>query len=150
MRSSRFAISKPGALDAGGISWLLAQTFWVGGMAVMPFLLLPALGQSGLAPLLVEEIANRLNPLRVGVAAVCASLQIVVLLRAQALSALWRDMRGQLLLTVVVMAASHLLIVQLAIDAQRWLRFSYLVMLFCGLLLILQPMPRAAAANPRR
>ena len=149
MRSSRFAISKSGALDAGSISWLLAQTFWVGGMAVLQFLLLPAVGKVGLAPLLMEEIMARLNPLMVGLAAVCAGLQVVVLVRVQQWAALWRDMRGQLLLTVLLMAASYLLVTQWAGDAQRWLRFSYLVMLFCGLLLILQPLPRAVTAKPQ-
>ncbi len=149
MRSSRFVISKPGALDAGSISWLLAQTFWVGGMAVLQFLLLPAVGNLGLAPLLVEEIVSRLTPLMVGLAAVCAALQLGVLLRTQALAALWRDTRGQLLLTVLLMAASYLLVTLWAVDAQRWLRFSYLVMLFCGLLLILQPLPRAVTTKPQ-
>lgn len=149
MRSSRFVISKPGALDAGSITWLLAQTFWVGGMAVLQFLLLPAVGKLGLAPLLVEEIVSRLTPLMVGLAAVCAGLQLMVLLRAQGVAALWRDMRGQLLLLVLLMAASHLLVVQLPFDAQRWLRFSYLAMLFGGLLLILQPLPKVAVSGPR-
>jgi len=149
MRSSRSVISKPGALDAGSITWLLAQAFWVGGMAVLQFLLLPAVGKLGLAPLLVEEIVNHLGPLMVGLAAVCAGLQLVVLVRALALSALWRDMRGQLLLSVLLMAASYLLVAQWAPDAQRWLRFSYLVMMFCGLLLLLQPLPKAATARPQ-
>ena len=78
---SRFAISKPLVRDAGAISWLLAQTLWVGGLWLLHFLLLPAIAKVGLASLLVEEIGNTLRPLLVGLAAVCAGLQVLVLIR---------------------------------------------------------------------
>jgi hypothetical protein len=116
-------------------------------MAVLQFLLLPAIGNIGLAPLLIEEIVGRLSPLMVGVAAVCVGLQAVVLMRLQGLSSLWREMNGQLLLVALLMAASYLLVLELAPDSLRWLRFSYLVMLFCGLLLIVQPLPAATSVR---
>jgi len=138
---SRFAISKPGARDAGAISWLLAQALWVGGLWLLHFLLLPAIAKIGLASLLVEEISNTLRPLLIGLAAVCAGLQVLVLVRAEGLASLWRDSRGQLLMVVVVMAGSYFAVRQLLPEAELWLMFSYLVMAFCGLLLVLQPVP---------
>ena len=139
---SRFAISKPGMRDAGAISWLLAQTLWVGGLWLLHFLLLPAIAKIGLASLLIDEIGNTLRPLLVGLAAVCAGLQVLVLVRAERLASLWRDPRGQLLLVVVLMAGSYFSVRQLLPEAELWLMFSYLVMAFCGLLLVLQPVPQ--------
>ena len=141
MRSSRSVISKPGTRDAGAISWLLAQTLWVGGLWLLHFLLMPAIAKIGLASLLVEEISNALRPLLVGLAAVCAGLQVSVLVRAERLSSLWCDTRGQLLLVVVVMAGSYFVVPKLLAGTEMWLMFSYLVMAFCGLLLVLQPVP---------
>lgn len=141
MRSSRSVISKPVARDAGAISWLLAQTLWVGGLWLLHFLLMPAIAKIGLASLLVEEISNALRPLLVGLAAVCAGLQVSVLVRAERLSSLWCDTRGQLLLVVVVMAGSYFVVPKLLAGTEMWLMFSYLVMAFCGLLLVLQPVP---------
>lgn len=138
---SRFAISRSGTLNAGAISWLLAQTFWVGGLWLLHFLLLPAIAKLGLAPLLVEEIASVVRPLLVGLVGVCAVLQMLVLIRVERLASLWRDMRGQLLLTVLVMAASYFAVHHFGFGGGLWLMFSYLVMAFCGLLLVLQPLP---------
>jgi len=138
---SRFVISRPGTQNAGAISWLLAQTFWVGGLWLWHFLLLPAIAKLGLAPLLVEEIASAVRPLLVGLAGFCAGLQVLVLIRAERLASLWRDIRGQLLLTVVVMAASYFGVRHFWSDGGLWLMFSYLVMAFCGLLLVLQSVP---------
>ncbi|MNQ12331.1 hypothetical protein D3C85_252340 [compost metagenome] len=141
---SRFVISRPGSQTAGAISWLLAQTFWVGGLWLLHFLLLPAIAKLGLAPLLVEEVARAVRPLLVGLAGVCAVLQVLVLIRAERLASLWRDMRGQLLLTVLVMAASYFGVRHYWPGGGLWLMFSYLVMAFCGLLLVLQPVPGRA------
>lgn len=145
MRSSRFAISKSGARDAGAISWLLAQTLWVGGLWLLHFLLLPAIAKTGLASLLVEEIGSSLRALLVGLAAVCAGLQVLVLIRAERLASVWRDMRGQLLSVVVAMAASYFVARLYWPGAELWLMFSYLVMAFCGLLLVLQPVPSGSS-----
>ncbi|NQD96436.1 DUF4149 domain-containing protein [Pseudomonas sp. CrR25] len=129
------------ALDAGAIGWLLVQTFWVGGLWLLHFVVFPALNKLGLAPLLQEEVATVLSPLLVGLAAVCAALQVLVLIRAERVASLWRDMRGQLLLTVLGMATSYFLVRHWWPDSGRWLLFSYLVVAFCGLLLVLQPVP---------
>lgn len=142
MRSSRFAISRSGSRDAGAISWLLAQTLWVGGLWLLHFLVLPAISKIGLASLLVEEIDITLRPLLIGLTAVCAALQVVVLIRAERLASLWLDTRGQLLLAVVAMAGSYFAVRKLLPEAEPWLMFSYLAMAFCGLLLVLQPVPQ--------
>lgn len=136
--------------QAGIISWRLAQTFWVGGLWLLQFVMLPALGKIGLAPLLVEEIAGTLRPLLVGFAAFCAVLQAVVLMQAQGGRSLWRDVRGQLLLAVLLLAASHFAAGGQLFESTRWLLFSYLVIGLCGLMLVLQEPPRAASLGSPR
>jgi hypothetical protein len=138
---SKFAISKPGRRDAGAVAWLLAQTLWVGGLWLLHFLLLPAIAKVGLASLLVEELSDTLRPLLVGLTAICTAVQMLVLIRAERLVSLWRDVRGQLLLVVVAMAGSYFAVREWLPGAELWLMFSYLVMAFCGLLLVLQPVP---------
>lgn len=144
-RSSRSVISESSRLGAGAISWLLLQTLWVGGLWLLHFLVVPAVAKLGLAPLLVEEINASLRALLVGLTALCAGLQALVLIRALRLSGLWRDMRGQLLLMVEAMAAGYLVARLYWPDAESWLLFSYLVMAFCGLLLVLQPVPEGSS-----
>lgn len=129
------------SLNAGTASWLLAQTFWVGGLWLLQFVVLPALDKIGLAPLLVESVSDALKPLLLGFAAFCVLLQALVLWQARGLAAFIRETRGQLLLTVLVMAAAYFVVRQVAPDAQRWLLFNYLVVALCGLLLVLQPVP---------
>ncbi|MBT1121751.1 DUF4149 domain-containing protein [Stutzerimonas nitrititolerans] len=136
--------------QAGIISWRLAQTFWVGGLWLLQFVMLPALGKIGLAPLLVEEIAGTLRPLLVGFAAFCAVLQAVVLMQAQGVRSLWCDVRGQLLLAVLLLAASHFAAGGQLLESARWLLFSYLVIGLCGLMLVLQEPPRAASLGSPR
>ncbi|HSX71698.1 MAG TPA: DUF4149 domain-containing protein [Pseudomonas sp.] len=128
-------------MRAGVISWQLAQTFWVGGLWLLHFVMLPGLERMGLAPLLVEEVKNTLSPLLIGFAAFCALVQGMVLVQAEGLRSLWRDLRGQLLLLVVGMAVVFFVVRQYQPDAARWLLFNYLVVALCGLVLILQPLP---------
>lgn len=129
------------SLSAGTISWLLAQTFWVGGLWLLQFVVLPALDKIGLAPLLVESVSDALKPLLLAFAAFCVLIQALVLWRARGVAAFTRETRGQLLLTVLVMAVVYFVVRQVAPDAQRWLLFNYLVVALCGLLLVLQPAP---------
>lgn len=105
--------------------------------------MLPALEKIGLASLLVQEIAGTLRPLLVGFAAFCALLQGLVLVQARGLGSLWQDLRGQLLLAVLLLAASHLAGAAHWFEAVRWQLFSYLAMSLCGLMLVLQEPPRA-------
>lgn len=131
-------------MRAGIISWQLAQTFWVGGLWLLQFVMLPALGRIGLAPLLVEEIATSLRPLLVGFAAFCVALQALVLIQAAGLQSLRADVRGQLLVAVALLAASYFVAGMQWLESARWMMFSYLVIGLCGLMLVLQEPPRAA------
>lgn len=106
--------------------------------------MLPALDKIGLAPLLVAEIGGALRPLMVGFAAFCAVLQAVVLIQAAGFRSLWRDVRGQLLLAVLLLAASFFVAGTPWIESARWMLFSFLVIGLCGLMLVLQEPPRAA------
>ncbi|HBP6018469.1 TPA: DUF4149 domain-containing protein [Pseudomonas aeruginosa] len=105
-------------MRAGAISWLLAQTFWVGGLWLLQFVVLPALAKTGLAP-----------------------LQALVLVSSHGPRSLWRDLRGQLLLAVALLCLVYFLVRGLAPEAVRWLLFNYLAVAMCGLLLVLQPVP---------
>ncbi|WP_435606242.1 DUF4149 domain-containing protein [Pseudomonas knackmussii] len=140
-RSLKSVTPDPRPYKAAAASWLLAQTFWVGGLWLLRFVVLPALEKVGLAPLLVQSVADALTPLLVGFAGFCALLQVVLLIAAHGFASLWREMRGQLLLTVLVMVVSYLVVDRIAPDAQRWLLFNYLVLALCGVLLVLQPVP---------
>ena len=55
-------------LHAGAVIWQLTQVLWVGGLWTVHFGLLPALGQVGVAPLLIEDIGRQLGALLVGFA----------------------------------------------------------------------------------
>ncbi|MFZ2290442.1 MAG: DUF4149 domain-containing protein [Halopseudomonas yangmingensis] len=126
-------------LRGGRIAWQLAQTLWVGGVWVLHFVLLPALERFGLAPLLIEEIGSFMYPLLVGFAAVCALLQGLVLLSALG-RRWWQDLRGQLLVLVLVSAGSFFL-AGFWKDGLYWQMFCFLVLAFAGLVLVLQPRP---------
>ncbi|AMR68775.1 MULTISPECIES: hypothetical protein [Pseudomonadaceae] len=128
-------------MRAGAISWQLAQTFWVGGLWLLHFVMLPALEKMGLAPLLIEEVDAALSPLLIGFAAFCVLVQGMVLAQAHGLSSLWRELRGQLLLIVLAMALAFFAVRYWQPDAARWLLFNYLVLALCGLVLVLQPLP---------
>ncbi|MCS4261502.1 hypothetical protein ABH911_002818 [Pseudomonas protegens] len=139
-------------LHAGAMLWQLAQMLWVGGLWLLHLGLLPALGQIGLAPLLIEEISSLLSALLVGFSAACLVLQILVLIQSEGLRSLWRDIRGQLLLMAMYACAMYFVVRILLPEAQRWQLFSYLVLGFSGLVLVLQPVPgwggRVRQAHP--
>ncbi|URN89408.1 MAG: MFS transporter [Pseudomonas protegens] len=132
--------------------WQLAQMLWVGGLWLLHLGLLPALGQIGLAPLLIEEISSLLSALLVGFSAACLVLQILVLIQSEGLRSLWRDIRGQLLLMAMYACAMYFVVRILLPEAQRWQLFSYLVLGFSGVVLVLQPVPgwggRVRQAHP--
>ncbi|WP_394561277.1 DUF4149 domain-containing protein [Aquipseudomonas alcaligenes] len=128
-------------MRAGAISWQLAQTFWVGGLWLLHFVMLPVLEKMGLAPLLIEEVKAATSPLLVGFAAFCVLLQGMVLAQAEGLRSLWSDLRGQLLLMVLVMALAFFAVCHWLPGAERWLLFNYLVLALCGLVLVMQPLP---------
>ncbi len=152
---SKFATSEGKSrrlLRAGAVLWQLTQMLWVGGLWLLHIGLLPVLGLIGLAPLLIDEIAGMLNALIVGFAAVCLVFQALVLIQAEGLASLWCDIRGQLLLMGLGACAMHFAVRVGWPDAVRWQVFSYLVLGFSGLVLVIQPVPgwsgRVREAHP--
>jgi hypothetical protein len=121
--------------------WQLAQTFWVGAFWSLHFVFLPVLQRMGMAPMLVDEIDALLSPMLVGFAVASVLLQGVVLIGAQGIRSLWRDLRGQLLCLVLLVSLAYLTVRHWQPEAEFWLRFCYLVLAFCGLVLVLQPLP---------
>ncbi|WP_283182909.1 MULTISPECIES: MFS transporter [unclassified Pseudomonas] len=132
--------------------WQLTQMLWVGGLWLLHIGLLPVLGKIGLAPLLIDEIAGMLDALMVGFAATCVIFQALVLVQTEGLASLWRDIRGQLLLMALYACAMYAAVLIGWPDAVRWQVFSYLVLGFSGLVLVLQPVPgwsgRVREAHP--
>ena len=121
--------------------WQLTQMLWVGGLWLLHLGLLPVLGQIGLAPLLINEISSMLNTLLVGFSAACVVSQVLVLVQAKGLVSLWRDIRGQLLLMALYACAMFCVVHVWLPEALRWQLFSYLVLGFSGLVLVMQPAP---------
>lgn len=125
------------------MSWQLAQTFWVGGLWMLHFVLLPALERMGWAPLLVEDVTQVLRPLLVGFAAFCIALQLLVLMQAVGVGRCARDFRGQLLLMALVAAGCFFALRGLLSQSPAfWPVFAYLAMAVLGVVLVLQPTPR--------
>ena len=132
--------------------WQLAQMLWVGGLWLLHLGLQPVLGKIGLAPLLIDEIRGALDALMVGFATACVIFQALVLIQAEGLVSLWRDIRGQLLLMALYACAMFCVVRLNWPDAVRWEAFSFLVLGFSGLVLVLQPVPgwsdRVREAHP--
>jgi len=132
--------------------WQLTQMLWVGGLWLIHLGLQPALGKIGLAPLLIDEVASAFEVLVVGFAAACVLFQALVLIQAEGLASLWRDLRGQVLLLALYACAMFFAVRVGWPDAQRWQVFSFLILGFSGLVLVLQPVPgwsgRVREAHP--
>ncbi|WLG85634.1 MFS transporter [Pseudomonas cucumis] len=132
--------------------WQLTQMLWVGGLWLLHIGLLPVLGRIGLAPLLIDEIAGMLNTLMVGFATACVIFQALVLVQAEGLASLWRDIRGQLLMMALCGGAMYFAVHVGWPQAAHWQLFSYLVLGFSGLVLVMQPVPgwgvRVREAHP--
>nr|WP_305087567.1 DUF4149 domain-containing protein [Pseudomonas kuykendallii] len=128
-------------LRAGAAAWRLAQTFWVGGLWLLHFVVVPALQRIGLAPLLVEEVGAGLRALLVAFAAFCVVLQGLILAQAEGFPSLWQQARGRLLLGILLISATYPLLRAGLPGAEFAPRFVYLLLGFCGALLVLQPVP---------
>jgi hypothetical protein len=131
------------------VIWQLTQVLWVGGLWMLHFGLLPALVKVGIAPLLVEDIARQVGTLLVAFASFCALLQAMVLILAEGVRGVLRDLRGQLLCVVLVVCAMYFAIALVLTEAMRWQLFCYLILGVTGLVLVVQPIPsRARRARP--
>ncbi|PKA69384.1 hypothetical protein ATI02_2229 [Pseudomonas baetica] len=132
--------------------WQLTQMLWVGGLWLIHLGLQSALSKIGLAPLLIDEVASAFEVLVVGFSAACVIFQALVLVQAEGLVSLWRDFRGQVLLMALYACAMYVAVRVGWPDAQRWQVFSYLVLGFSGLMLVMQPVPgwsgRVREAHP--
>ena len=132
--------------------WQLTQTLWVGGFWLIHLGLQSVLDRIGLAPLLIDEVASAVQVPVVGFAAACVIFQALVLVKADGLGSLWRDFRGQVLLMALYACAMFVAVRVGWPEAQRWQEFSFLVLGFSGVVLVLQPVPgssgRVREAHP--
>ncbi|WP_260408814.1 MFS transporter [Pseudomonas lijiangensis] len=126
---------------AGAIVWQLVQTLWVGGLVLLHLATLAVLDQTGLAPLFIDQFANRASALLVAFAAACVVLQLALLVRFERLASVWRDFRGQLLSIALLSSAAYYVLRHWFAGALHWQLLSYLVLALSGLLLVLQPVP---------
>ncbi|MOA25137.1 hypothetical protein D3C78_1458460 [compost metagenome] len=65
----------------------------------------------------------------------------MLLIQYAGLAQLWRDTRAQLLTAVLALVVVFLSVRFRMPEALYWLNFSYLLLAFCGLLLVIQPLP---------
>ncbi|MEN5036282.1 MFS transporter [Pseudomonas sp. TWI929] len=124
-----------------GILWQLAQVFWVGGLWVFHVGLVPALKVSGLAPLLVQDIAGQIDRWLIGVALLGLLTQLAVLARVDGLTAWWRQFRGQMLLLGFGACVGYYTLRYGISVGERWQMFCFLVLGFSGIVLVAQPVP---------
>jgi hypothetical protein len=110
-------------------------------MVLLHLAMLTVLDQTGLAPLLIKELTGYSGAVLVGVATLCAVLQLAVLVSFERFSGIWRDLRGQLLLAAILSAGSYYGLRHWLPEAVSWQLLSYLVLGASGLLLVLQPVP---------
>jgi len=115
--------------------------FWVGGLVLLHLAILTVLDQTGLVPLLIKGFVGIPGALLVGFAAVCAMVQMAVLVTIERVSSIWRDVRGQLLLVALFSALGYYSLRLWLPSAVHWQLMSYLFLGLAGLLLVLQPVP---------
>ena len=133
-----------GRREGGRVVWQLLLTLWVGSVWSLHFVFLPALEQSGLAPLLVDDAALTLRPAVLGISAVAMLLQLFVLV-VRVRGAIWRDVRAQVL--VLALAAVGAFFLVRGAGNQLLMLMSYLVVAFAGLVLAVQPRPDESAGD---
>ena len=133
-----------GRREGGRVVWQLLLTLWVGSVWSLHFVFLPALEQSGLAPLLVDDAALTLRPAVLGISAVAMLLQLFVLV-VLVRGAIWRDVRAQVL--VLALAAVGAFFLFRGAGNQLLMLMSYLVVAFAGLVLAVQPRPDESSGD---
>lgn len=124
--------------DGGRVAWQLLLTLWVGSVWSLHFVFLPALEQSGLAPLLVDDAAAMLRPAVLGLSAAAILAQLVMLALCMR-SAIWQDLRAQVMVLAIVAVGAFFLFREVGQPLMAMI--SYLVVAFAGLVLAVQPRP---------
>lgn len=127
-----------------GILWQLAQVFWVGGLWVFHVGLVPALKVSGLAPLLVQDVAVQIDRWLIGVAAVGLLTQLAVLLRLRGVAAWWQTFSGQMLLVGFAACVGYYTLRYGISAGERWQMFCFVILGISGIVLAAQPVPTRA------
>lgn len=127
-----------------GTLWQLAQVFWVGGLWVFHVGLVPALKVSGLAPLLVQDVAAQIDRWLIGVAAVGLLTQLAVLARLKGMSAWWRTFSGQMLLVGFTACFGYYTLRYGVSVGERWQMFCFVILGISGIVLVAQPVPARA------
>ncbi|MFJ4197520.1 MULTISPECIES: MFS transporter [unclassified Pseudomonas] len=123
------------------ILWQLSQVFWVGGLWVFHVGLIPALKVSGLAPLLIDDVATQIDRWLIGVAAVGMLVQLTLLARVAGVAAWWRVFSGRVLLVgLAACFGYYTLRYGVSVD-QRWQMYCFVVLGISGIVLVAQSVP---------
>lgn len=132
---------KSSFLPTPAMLWQLMQTIWLGSHIAALLLFIPLLNKIGFAPILVQEVQNQLRPALLVMTIMASAVQMLVLVRVEGMSALIRQLRGQLLLAAWLLALLTLLGFGKGLFNADILRAMYGAMLGCGLVLLAQQLP---------
>lgn len=122
--------------------WQLMQTLWLGAHMAALLLFMPMLVKIGFAPALLQEVNGQLRPALLVFTLMGTAVQMLVLVRIDGVQALVRQLRGQLLLGIWLLALAVLLAYGQSAISATLVRGLYGAMLGCGLVLLTQPLPR--------
>ena len=122
--------------------WQLMQTLWLGAHMAALLLFMPMLVKIGFAPMLLQEVHGQLRPALLVFTLMATAVQMLVLVRTSGIHALVRQLRGQLLLGIWLLALVVLVGYGKEIISDTMIRGLYGAMLGAGLVLLTQPLPR--------
>lgn len=130
-------------LHTTAVTWMLAQTLWVGAHASYVLIFMPALRKIGFAPMLLNEVNTVMRPALLVLTLMALVVQLLALWRTKPLVAWVSELRGQLVLVALMLCVFLLVAQPLQVDASAWVRLAYGSLLSVGLLLLIQPLPEA-------
>ena len=122
--------------------WQLMQTLWLGAHMAALLLFMPMLVKIGFAPMLLQEVHGQLRPALLTFTLMATAVQMLVLVRTSGVHALVRQLRGQLLLGIWLLALVVLVGYGKETISDTMIRGLYGAMLGAGLVLLTQPLPR--------
>lgn len=129
-------------LPTSAMLWQLMQTLWLGAHMAALLLFMPMLVKIGFAPMLLQEVNGQLRPALLVFTLMATAVQMLVLFRTGGAQALLRQLRGQLLIGIWLLALAVLLLYGKELVSDAVVRGLYGAMLGCGLVLLAQPLPR--------